>query len=33
MNLATECYKFLPTRGLLDLLGYEEPDIFSHGSA
>jgi ribonuclease D len=33
MNLATECYKFLPARGLLDLLGYEEPDIFSHGSA
>jgi ribonuclease D len=32
-NLATECYKFLPTRGQLDLLGYDEPDIFSHGSA
>jgi len=33
MNLAAECYKFLPARGMLDLLGYEEPDIFSHGSA
>jgi ribonuclease D len=33
LNLATECYKFLPARGQLDLLGYEEPDIFSHSSA
>jgi ribonuclease D len=32
-NLATECYKFLPVRAKLDLLGYDEPDIFSHGSA
>lgn len=32
-NLATECYKFLPARAQLDLLGYDEPDIFSHGSA
>ncbi len=32
-NLATECYKFLPARAKLDLLGYGEPDIFSHGSA
>jgi ribonuclease D len=33
LNLATECYKFLPARAQLDLLGYDEPDIFSHGSA
>ena len=32
-NLATECYKFLAARAQLDLLGYDEPDIFSHGSA
>ncbi len=30
LNLATECYKFLPARSLLDLLGYENPDLFSH---
>jgi ribonuclease D len=33
LYLATECYKFLPARSQLDLLGYEQPDIFSHGSA
>jgi len=30
LDLALECYKFLPNRALLDLLGYEEPDLFSH---
>ena len=30
LDLATECYKFLPARGVLDLLGYEEPDLFGH---
>jgi ribonuclease D len=30
LDLASECYKFLPSRALLDLLGYEEPDLFSH---
>lgn len=30
LDLAWACYKFLPTRGLLDLLGYAEPDIFHH---
>ncbi|NHN88944.1 ribonuclease D [Acetobacter conturbans] len=29
-ELAQACYDFLPARGRLDLLGYEEPDIFSH---
>lgn len=28
--LAQECYDFLPARAELDLLGWEEPDIFSH---
>ncbi len=30
LELAEECFRFLPTRGRLDLLGYEDPDIFSH---
>ncbi len=30
LSLALECYAFLPTRARLDLLGYEQPDIFSH---
>jgi ribonuclease D len=30
LELAEACYRFLPTRGRLDLLGYEDPDIFSH---
>ena len=30
LALAQACYDFLPTRGKLDLLGYEEPDIFHH---
>ncbi|AQS88386.1 ribonuclease D [Neoasaia chiangmaiensis NBRC 101099] len=29
-DLAQACYDFLPARARLDLLGYEEPDIFSH---
>ena len=29
-DLAQECFDFLPTRGRLDLLGYEDPDIFHH---
>jgi ribonuclease D len=28
--LADACFAFLPTRARLDLLGYEDPDIFSH---
>lgn len=31
-ELAQACYDFLPARGRLDLLGYEDPDIFSHRS-
>ncbi|WP_424134102.1 ribonuclease D [Roseomonas chloroacetimidivorans] len=30
LEIAEECFRFLPTRGALDLLGYGEPDIFSH---
>jgi ribonuclease D len=30
LELAQACFRFLPTRGRLDLLGYEDPDIFSH---
>jgi ribonuclease D len=30
LHLAEACFRFLPTRGELDLLGYAEPDIFSH---
>ncbi|ABC20820.1 ribonuclease D [Rhodospirillum rubrum] len=29
-TLAEGCFRFLPTRALLDLAGWEEPDIFSH---
>jgi ribonuclease D len=29
-ELAQACYDFLPVRGKLDLLGYEEPDLFHH---
>ena len=32
LELAQECFAFLPTRGRLDLLGYEQPDIFAHQS-
>lgn len=30
LALAEECFRFLPTRGALDLLGYADPDIFAH---
>jgi ribonuclease D len=30
LALAEACYAFLPARGRLDLLGYEQPDIFAH---
>jgi ribonuclease D len=30
LGLAEECFAFLPARCELDLLGYEEPDIFAH---
>ena len=29
-ELAQACFDFLPTRARLDLLGYSEPDLFSH---
>ena len=29
-ELAQACFDFLPARCRLDLLGYEEPDVFSH---
>ena len=30
LPLAEACFAFLPTRARLDLLGYEDPDIFAH---
>ena len=30
LELAEACFRFLPARGELDLLGYVEPDILSH---
>jgi ribonuclease D len=30
LDLAEACFAFLPARGRLDLLGYEDPDIFAH---
>ena len=30
LELAEACFAFLPTRGRLDVLGWEEPDIFHH---
>lgn len=30
LDLAEACFRFLPARGALDLLGYDEPDIFAH---
>ena len=30
LDIAMACYDFLPTRGRLDLLGYEDSDIFHH---
>ncbi len=29
-EIAEACFRFLPTRGKLDLLGYEDPDLFAH---
>ncbi len=29
-ELAQSCFEFLPARGALDLLGWEDPDIFQH---
>jgi ribonuclease D len=30
LELAEACFAFLPARARLDLLGYEQPDIFAH---
>jgi len=30
LELAEACFAFLPTRGELDVLGWDAPDIFSH---
>jgi ribonuclease D len=30
LDLAEACFAFLPTRARLDLLGYEQPDVFAH---
>ena len=30
LELAEACFAFLPARTKLDLLGYEDPDIFAH---
>ncbi|MDA8049335.1 MAG: ribonuclease D [Rhodospirillales bacterium] len=30
LALAESCFAFLPDRAALDLLGYEEPDLFAH---
>jgi ribonuclease D len=30
LELAEACFAFLPARGRLDLLGYDDPDIFAH---
>ena len=30
LELARDCFRFLPARGELDLLGYSDPDILSH---
>jgi ribonuclease D len=30
LELAEACFAFLPARGRLDLLGYEQPDLFAH---
>jgi ribonuclease D len=30
LELAEACNRFLPTRARLDLLGYDDPDIFAH---
>ena len=28
--LADACFRFLPARATLDLLGYDDPDLFEH---
>ena len=30
LELANACFAFLPTRARLDLLGYQDPDVFAH---
>ena len=30
MQLAKSCFDFLPTRAILDLLSFNEPDVFAH---
>jgi ribonuclease D len=30
LALALACYDFLPARARLDVLGWEQPDIFAH---
>ena len=30
LDLARACFDFLPTRAKVDLLGYDDPDIFAH---
>lgn len=30
LELAESCFAFLPTRARLDLLGYDDPDVFAH---
>ena len=30
LELAEACFRFLPARAQLDLMGYDEPDIFAH---
>jgi ribonuclease D len=30
LALAEDCFRFLPTRSQLDLMGYDDPDIFTH---
>ena len=32
LELAEACFRFLPSRTRLDLLGYEDPDIFAHNA-
>ena len=32
LELAEACFQFMPARTRLDLLGYEDPDIFAHRS-
>jgi ribonuclease D len=32
LEIAEACFAFLPTRGRLDILGFEDPDIFAHQS-